>query len=160
MLSYFTKLTSSIMGSAVSKSETKVYTPKAPVDYSASFLSHLENSQESDYTRAQFAENFIQERVAAELKKLETEAVDNFKKTTSDALLTDDDSTVSVSKSSEKIEALNKQLHENAKLASVELGEGVTQARNSVIACLKENKGKSLNCWEEVEQFKKMVHGM
>lgn len=34
------------MGSAASKSETKVFTPKAPVDFSASFLSQLENSTE------------------------------------------------------------------------------------------------------------------
>jgi len=34
------------MGSSTSKPETKVFTPATPVDFSASFLSQLENSSE------------------------------------------------------------------------------------------------------------------
>lgn len=34
------------MGSNTSKPETKVFTPNIPVDFSASFLSQLESSQE------------------------------------------------------------------------------------------------------------------
>lgn len=148
------------MGSTASKSESKVFTPKAPVDYSASFLSHLENSQESDYTRSQYAENYIQERVASELKKLEAEAVQSFKDTTASVILKDTNNTVSVAKSNDKIAQLSQLLQENAKLVAVELGDDIVKARSSVIACLKDNKGKPLNCWDEVEQFKKLVHSM
>lgn len=34
------------MGSSASKPETKVFTPSTPIDFSASFLSQLENSSE------------------------------------------------------------------------------------------------------------------
>lgn len=148
------------MGSSASKPETKVYTPKAPVDFSASFLSQLENSQESDYTRAQYTEKYIQERVSAEIKNLEAEAIKKFQSTTSDALSKEGEAPLSVSSSNEKISKLNKVLQDSAKLVQVDLSDDIKNARQSVIACLKDNKGKPLNCWDEVEQFKKLVHSM
>lgn len=148
------------MGSSASKPETKVFTPTAPVDFSASFLSHLENSQESDYTRAQYTEKYIQERVASELKNLEAETIKKFHSTTSGALSKEGEATLSVNSSNERISNLNKILQDNAKLVQIELSEDIKNARQSVIACLKDNKGKPLNCWDEVEQFKKLVHSM
>ncbi|OBA22907.1 DUF1690-domain-containing protein [Metschnikowia bicuspidata var. bicuspidata NRRL YB-4993] len=148
------------MGSSASKPETKVFSPKAPVDYSASFLSHLENSQESDYTRAQFTESYIQERVAAELQKLELEAITKYQASASDALLKDGSDGASYSASNDKLLALSKTLQDNASLIKIELDEPVVIARQEVISCLKTNKGKALNCWDEVEQFKKLVHNL
>lgn len=148
------------MGSSASKPETKVFTPKAPVDFSASFLSHLENSQESDYTRSQYTEKYIQERVAAELKKLESDAITKFQNATADALLKEGEEKTSVASSNEKIAKLTEVLQESAKLVQVELSSDIQSARQSVIACLKDNQGKPLNCWDEVEQFKKLVHSM
>lgn len=148
------------MGLSVSKSETKVFTPKAPVDFSASFLSHLENSKESDYTRAQYAEKYIQDRVSSELKKLEDDAVKRFQQTTGDALLKDDGDKLSVNSLNEKVSNLKKLLHESAKLSQVELSADIKTARQSVISCLKDNEGRPLNCWDEVEQFKKLVHSI
>lgn len=148
------------MGSNVSKSETKVFTPKAPVDFSASFLSHLENSKESDYTRSQYTEKYIQERVASELKKLETDAILKFQETTAKSLDTSSDSTLSVQSSNEKIEKLTKLLEENAKKVQLELSDDIKNARLAVVACLKDNQGRPLNCWDEVEQFKNLVNSM
>lgn len=148
------------MGSSLSKSETKVFTPKAPVDFSASFLSHLENSQESDYTRSQYTEKYIQERVASELKKLEGQALEKFHNTTAIALSKEGEDKLSVKSSNEKISNLTKVLEESAKLAQVDLGSDIKDARQSVVACLKDNQGKPLNCWDEVEQFKKLVHSI
>lgn len=148
------------MGSSVSKSETKVFTPKAPVDFSASFLSHLENSQESDYTRSQYTEKYIQERVASELQKLEGEVVKKFQDSTSDALLKEGDDKLSVASSNEKIANLTKVLQDSAKLVQVEISDDIKNARQSVIACLKDNQGKPLNCWDEVELFRKLVNSM
>ncbi|SGZ46675.1 CIC11C00000003036 [Sungouiella intermedia] len=148
------------MGSSVSKSETKVFTPKAPVDFSASFLSHLENSQESDYTRSQYTEKYIQERVASELKNLEAETVEKFQATTGSSLLKEGDDKLSVKSSNEKISNLTKILQESAKLVQVELSSDIKDARQSVIACLKDNQGKPLNCWDEVDHFKSLVHSM
>lgn len=148
------------MGSSASKPETKVFTPNAPVDFSASFLSHLENSQESDYTRAQYAEKYIQERVAAELQKLEKEAIQKFQKSTSEALDKSKDTKTSVAISNQKINDLTKALQDNAKLIQVDVSDDIKNARSKVIACLKDNKGRSLNCWDEVEQFKTLVNSM
>lgn len=148
------------MGSSASKPETKVFTPEAPVDFSASFLSHLENSQESDYTRAQYTEKYIQDRVAAELKKLEAQTIDTFRNTTDLALVKSDDNKLSVASSNEKIAQLSKLLEESSKLVQVKVSEEIKTARDGVISCLKENHGKSLNCWDEVENFKKLVHSM
>lgn len=148
------------MGSTASKPETKVFTPNAPVDFSASFLSHLENSQESDYTRAQYTEKYIQDRVASELSKLETQAREQFQKATSESLDKTKDNTTSVAISNEKVQGLTKALQDSAKLILVELSDDIKKARGNVIACLKDNKGRALNCWDEVEQFKTLVNSM
>lgn len=148
------------MGSAASKPEAKVFTPSAPVDLSASFLAHLENSQESDYTRSQYTESYIQERVAKELTKLEAEAIEKFKKTASDSLLSDDGSKLLVSSSNDKIEALTKSLKDSAQKVKLEVPESLQKSKQTVLQCLKDNAGKPLNCWDEVEQFKKLVHGL
>lgn len=158
-LELITRLNAS-MGSTTSKPETKVFTPNAPVDFSASFLSHLENSQESDYTRAQYTEKYIQERVASELSKLEAEAQQKFKDATNNALEKSKDAKVSVAQSNEKVQLLTKALQESAKLIQVEVSEDIKKARSEVIACLKQNQGHSLNCWDEVEQFKTLVNSM
>lgn len=48
-------------------------------------------------------------------------------------------------------------LKENAELSKTKLGDNVVNAREAVALCLKENQGKSLNCWDEVESFRKLV---
>lgn len=146
------------MGSSTSKPDTKIFTPQAPVDFSALFLSQLENSTESDYSRAQNTEKYIQDRVAQEIKKLEAQAVKQFKDTTNSALLKDDDKpSISVPASNEKIQHLTKLMQENISLTKVEVSEEIKSTRDSVIKCLKDNEGKSLNCWDEVQKFNLLV---
>ncbi|ODV80397.1 DUF1690-domain-containing protein [Suhomyces tanzawaensis NRRL Y-17324] len=145
------------MGSATSKPETKVFTPSTPVDFSASFLSQLEGSAESDYSRAQHTEKYIQERVAAELSKLEQETIKRFQTTTSDSLLKDKADDVPIPSTNDKITKLTALLQENIKLAKVEVSDDIKSAREEVLKCLKENQGKTLNCWDEVEKFRKSV---
>ncbi|RLV91235.1 MICOS complex subunit MIC19 [Spathaspora sp. JA1] len=147
------------MGSNTSKPETKVFTPATPIDFSASFLSQLENTPESEFSRAQHTEKYIQERVAAELAKLEQQTIAQFQTTTNNALLTEQDkiTSPSVSELNDKITKLTETLQENAKLAKIEVPSSITTSRQEVINCLKENQGKSLNCWEEVEIFKNLV---
>ncbi|KAK6461957.1 hypothetical protein DFJ63DRAFT_207057 [Scheffersomyces coipomensis] len=146
------------MGSSTSKPETKVFTPSTPIDFSASFLSQLENSPESDYSRSQFTEKYIQERVAEELTKLEKQTIQSFQSTTKSALIpVDDKPEFSVPSSNEKIERLTNLLKENAQLSAISIPEDVLKAKNEVIQCIKENPGKSLNCWEEIESFRKLA---
>lgn len=148
------------MGSSASKPEAKVFTPAVPVEMSASFLAHLENSLESDYTRAQYTESYIQERVAKELAKIEAGAIEKFRTTVSDSLLKEDGSKLSVSSSNDKIGALTKSLQDSAKKVKLELPEAVLKSKQTVFQCLKDNAGKPLNCWDEVEEFKKLVHSL
>ncbi|CCG22411.1 Aim13 protein [Candida orthopsilosis Co 90-125] len=151
------------MGSNTSKPETKVFTPTTPVDFSSTFLSQLEQSPESDYSRAQYTEKYIQDRVAEELQKLETQTIKQFKQTTNDAINKDSNSSkskLSVIESNAKIAKLTKLLQDNAKLEQVNITPELKDSRDKVIACLKDNQGKSLNCWDEVETFKTLVRNL
>lgn len=119
---------------------------------------------QSDYSRSQYTEKYIQDRVAAELKKLEAETIQRFKDTTNNSLLKDGDKDskpeLSVPKANARITKLNSVLEENIKLAKVSVNDDVKIARDSVLKCLKENEGKSLNCWDEVKEFKKQVSNL
>lgn len=116
------------------------------------------NYSQSDYSRAQYTEKYIQERVASELKKLETETINKFQGSLKESVnKVDDKSTLNVNETNEKIDKLTKVLEANSQFFKVEVNDSLTKSRNSVIECLKENKGKSLNCWDEVEEFRKLV---
>ncbi|KAL6453914.1 MIC19 MICOS complex subunit MIC19 [Candida maltosa Xu316] len=146
------------MGSNSSKPETKVFTPETPIDFSATFLSQLETSPESDFSRAQYTEKYIQDRVASELSKLEKQTIKEFKNTTDKAILKDEgEAKLSVASVNEKIGKLTDLLKENASLAKIVTPANVQESRDAVIKCLKDNQGKSLNCWDEVEGFKQLV---
>jgi altered-inheritance-of-mitochondria protein 13 len=134
-----------------------VFTPSTPIDFSSSFLSQLESSPESDYSRAQYTEKYIQERVAQELTKLEKEAIAKFQNTTDLATGKDVEPQLSVLAANEKITKLTDLLNENIKLAKTEIDDKTKLARLSVIECLRNNEGKTLNCWDEVENFKNLV---
>ena len=111
------------------------------------------------FLRAQYTEKYIQDRVAAELAKLEKQTISSFKEATDNAILKDDpeDQKLSVAATNDKIAKLTNTLKENALLGKVVIPQNVEESRNAVISCLKENQGKSLNCWEEVETFKRLV---
>ncbi|CAH6718640.1 MICOS complex subunit Mic19p [[Candida] jaroonii] len=146
------------MGSTTSKPEQKVFTPSAPIDFSASFLSQLENSKESDYSRSQYTEKYIQDRVQQELTKLERETILKFQDTVNDSILPEDSKDlISVEKSNDKITSLKKLMQENIELTKVEVSKEITSSRDLVLKCLKDNEGRSLNCWEEVQKFKQLV---
>lgn len=41
-----------------------------------------------------------------------------------------------------------------------DVDEGVEKAKNEVVKCLRENDRRPLDCWKEVEAFKKEVRRM
>ena len=66
----------------------------------------------------------------------------------------------SSSKLDEKLNELTKKLEEinsHRHFQTPGIDEQVVQNKSLVISCLKKNKGRPLNCWEEVENFKKIV---
>lgn len=146
------------MGSTASTPEQKIFTPQAPIDFSASFLSQLENSQESDYSRSQYTEKYIQDRVKQELTKLEAQTIKSFRTTLNNNILANDDlDNHSVAVNNDKIQQLKQLLKHNLESTTVVINDDVKHARQNVIACLKDNEGKSLNCWDEVQKFKTLI---
>lgn len=100
--------------------------------------------------------------MAAELARLEKEAVALFRATAKSAIVDKPTSKSGVPEQSshaigEKIKKLTAMLKENAELSKTKLSDNVVNAREAVALCLKENQGKSLNCWDEVESFRKLV---
>jgi len=98
------------------------------------------------------------------LQKLEQQTIKKFKQTTNDAIANDKSdsskSKLSVAESSAKIAKLTQLLQENAKLEQVDITPQVKDSREQVIKCLKDNQGKSLNCWDEVETFRTLVRNL
>lgn len=54
-----------------------------------------------------------------------------------------------------EIESLRHKLQERRKVR--DLPESVERTRNEVVRCLRENDRRPLDCWQEVEAFKKEV---
>lgn len=99
--------------------------------------------------------------MAAELTKLEKETVARFRETTNKAVSSDDlRPEVSVPKANERITKLTQLLKDNVKLAQIDVGDDVRKSRELVAKCLADNEGRSLNCWAEVEEFRKLVHNL
>lgn len=80
-----------------------------------------------------------------------------FQSTLKESLAKDDKQTISVAQTNAKIDELAKVLEANQQFIKVDADAKVTSQREKVLACLKENKGKALNCWEEVELFKQLT---
>jgi altered-inheritance-of-mitochondria protein 13 len=125
---------------------------------------------QTDSSRAKTLELHIQSRVASELKKLSSEA---------DKALSDIHSKISSEEtpSSEKsagdslrqlsresvtrdVEGLREKLEKRKKLKAIEDidNDGALQAaRDEVVKCLRGNDRRALDCWKEVQAFKKEV---
>lgn len=98
---------------------------------------------------------------------MEKETIKQFKATTNEAILkdskdkkSDSSSQLSVTASDEKIAKLTQLLKENAELEKANITPQIKESRDNVIKCLKDNQGKSLNCWDQVEAFNKLVRDL
>lgn len=174
--------TESIMGSNTSKvgagaEKQQVYTPLTQIDFSQSLVSQLDSSKESDYVTKQNAEKFIEKKVSQRLSNLEVETLKKFEDTLNNSLLSDDDKDavdgISSSSLNNQIESLNKKLtlFDQLELQKLEkyggakgksdkkTDNGSISIKAKLTECLLANKGKPLNCYEEMEEFKKLVMG-
>ncbi|QLQ78419.1 hypothetical protein HG537_0A06660 [Torulaspora globosa] len=149
------------MGSQPSKSgEVKVFQPQTQIDFSEALLAQLESSKESDYSRRQLAERYVEQRVSDRLAELEEDTLKKFENRLESSLLKGDsaDEGLSSAALNEKIEQLNQKLglfQDRDDAQRTKYAENDT--RKALHKCLIENKGKPLNCYEEIEQFKKVV---
>ncbi|ESZ91614.1 putative altered inheritance of mitochondria protein 13, mitochondrial [Sclerotinia borealis F-4128] len=123
--------------------------------------------QKSDSTRAKTLELHIQARVASELKKLQERASKDFEELTT-KLSNEESSPPSEEKSAgdslrqlgrnavqKDVEGLRKKLEQRKKVQ--DLDEGVEKAKSEVVRCLRENDRRPLDCYKEVEAFRREV---
>lgn len=148
------------MGSSTSKEpQTKTFIPKTPVEFSSSLLAQLDNSTESDYTRQQYAETYIQQRVKNELEKLEKLKLDQLDDELTRNLLPDENDA-----NGSTVASINEKLNKmSEKLAELNARTGRSNptleiAESEIVKCLKDNKGKPLNCWDIAQDFQKAVN--
>ncbi|EHL02519.1 hypothetical protein GLAREA_01912 [Glarea lozoyensis ATCC 20868] len=157
------------MGSGSSKPATAptshVWTSDTPVRFSPDLVDSLQNSPESDSTRAKTLELHIQSRVAEELKKLQSRASADFEDTISKISAPEPkkdgksagDTLRDLGREAVQndVSELRKKLESRKKLSEVD--EGVEKAKGEVVRCLRDNDRRPLDCWREVETFKAEV---
>ncbi|CAN6632106.1 MICOS complex subunit Mic19p [Trichomonascus vanleenenianus] len=143
------------MGARQSKEEPKVFLPKTPTEFSPSLLTKLDSSLESDYTRSQYTESYIQERVQEELRKKQAEATAALKEAVTSLKEGPSEDKENSNTLREKLVALKEQL--DARPKPREHSKELIQAREELVKCFKDNKGKPLKCLDEVEAFKSQV---
>ncbi|QSZ34868.1 hypothetical protein DSL72_007727 [Monilinia vaccinii-corymbosi] len=171
------------MGSGASKPEqppkAQVWASETPVRFSAQLIDSLQASSEppkktnilarypkTDSTRAKTLELHIQARVASELQKLQERASKDFEELT--AKLAAEDAAPSAEKSAgdslrrlgrdavqKDVEGLRKKLEQRKKVQ--ELDEGVEKAKSEVVRCLRDHDRRPLDCYREVEAFRREV---
>ncbi|OAP61435.1 hypothetical protein AYL99_03638 [Fonsecaea erecta] len=173
------------MGAGQSKpdeSTKHVFTSDTPIQFSQELIDSLQASSETNSTRAKTLELHIAQRVAAELEKIrnhEASVLEEARKKIATSGETDSDSSLlqispkdllpgsvgdedkkapSSQKVQQEIEKLKQTLGQRKTLR--EVPKEVENARQDVISCLRINDRKPLDCWKEVEIFKREVRKM
>ncbi|KAJ9572817.1 Protein of Unknown function (DUF1690) [Nakaseomyces glabratus] len=158
------------MGAQASKSTDPVaptlFTPQSKIEFSQALLSQLEDVSEMDYSRKEYAEKCIEQKISCRLSELEVETLRKFKDTLNDSMQTDSDdgsnkNTACTGKLNEKLTDLSQKLEAFKKLEEdkkqkfgLEEKEG---PRAKLTECLIKNKGKPLNCVDEIAAFKEFM---
>ncbi|GAB7344962.1 hypothetical protein MBLNU457_3392t1 [Dothideomycetes sp. NU457] len=163
-----------------------VFSAESPVRFSQSVVNSLQNSPETDSTRARNQELLIQSRVTSELEKLRDQeasrlssiateltssngsapssdssneiTVDSIKHKVVNAVSgskSDDGSTRSSDSVNHEVEALRAKLEKRKQIDKTD--KGVEKAKEDLVSCLRMNDRRPLDCWEQVEEFKKEV---
>lgn len=149
------------MGSQASKeSETKVFVPETKVDFTSTLLAQLDASTETDYIRKQLADKYLEQKVSERLVELEVETLKKFEDKLNTSLLTDiseSNNELSSKGLSEKIDKLNERLCRLKQAQEAKTTDELKNLESSLVNCLLQHNDKPLNCYEEIQKFKKMV---
>jgi altered-inheritance-of-mitochondria protein 13 len=119
---------------------------------------------QTDTTRAQTLELHIQARVADELKRLQSRqdaALKEAQEKLSQTPIPEDEkasSKLSSQSVNKEVDTLRARLEQRKKVRDVPTE--VERARSDVVRCLREHDRRPLDCWQEVETFKKEVRRM
>lgn len=150
------------MGSQTSRPSLTNITPNVQFDASDDVIKQLGGS-ETDFAKREDAECFIEGKISDRLLELERDTLKKFEdRLDKSLLLTDVDvGTLSSKSLDEKIGALSlkidlyKQLDSDIRKDFLEKDKDNTEKK--LTECLLKNKGKPLNCFELMEQFRKIT---
>ncbi|KAK6333592.1 hypothetical protein TWF718_011398 [Orbilia javanica] len=119
-------------------------------------MNSLQQSPESDKTRERLASLDVQKRVADELQRLQNKE-DQVSKITDEQIAKEsmDDHQIDRSSVTRSISTLSQKLRDQS--GSAGQSEAVKQAEAAVVRCLRLNDRRPLDCWREVEEFKREV---
>ncbi|KAH9864900.1 hypothetical protein IAQ61_008845 [Plenodomus lingam] len=158
-----------------------VFAPEHPVRFSNGLVDSIQKNTFTDSARSKAQELQYQQRLTAELEKMRQEELDNFSKfsetlstesaqpsepslvdritdaTSSQATLADKQRQQTMSRDSviKEIENLKAKLDKRKKLEQVD--QDLSKAKEAVVACLRTYDRRPLDCWKEVEAFKREV---
>ncbi|KAI1006424.1 hypothetical protein K3495_g1795 [Podosphaera aphanis] len=159
------------MGSSTSKTataspKTQLWSNETPVQFSPNLVESLQQSPESDSTRAKALELHIQSRVNAELRRLQAIAAKEYADL--QAKISAEESDVTQEKSAgdilrnlgrevvqDEIRGLKSKLEQRKQVR--ELDESVASVKQDLVSCLTENKKRPLDCWATVQKFREEV---
>lgn len=139
----------------------RTITRYAPQCYDSDCEMELIGELQTDASRQALLEAQIQARVHAELQKLQSQqsaALSKAHEAIASASPEPKDNEKSRDGVNAQVQELRKQLEARKQIKN--LPEGVETARGEVIRCLRENDRRPLDCWAEVESFKKEVKKM
>jgi len=120
-------------------------------------------AEQTDISRQQAAELLVQQRVAAELKRLREQEIEALREVqqrlSAEPDLAEDQqqhqTSITRQQVAKQIDDLRSKLEERRQVRP--LPESVEKARSEVVRCLREHDRRPLNCWQEVEAFKEEV---
>ncbi|KAK6526661.1 hypothetical protein TWF281_009865 [Arthrobotrys megalospora] len=119
-------------------------------------MNSLQQSPESDTTRERSASLDVQNRVAEELKRLQDKE-DQISKITDEHIAKESVGDPQIDRDSvaRSIATLSQKLRNQS--GSLDQSEVVKRAETAVVRCLRLNDRRPLDCWKEVEEFKREV---
>ncbi|CCH59934.1 hypothetical protein TBLA_0C01190 [Henningerozyma blattae CBS 6284] len=145
----------------------KTFVPETQkqIDLTQALITELDGSDETNYVRKQQAELYIERRVQERLAQLESTALNYFDGTLEDSTLkdikeekADGSQTLSTTSLQNNINDLNSKLKLFLDRDLDKTKSNVNNENKSkLVQCLRDNKGKPLNCYHEFEEFRKTI---
>ncbi|KAG1470173.1 hypothetical protein G6F56_002838 [Rhizopus delemar] len=139
------------MGLSQSKAQAEpivFINPNVPVQFTSSFIHSLEKKVEetTEKAEARQVEALVRVKVAEELEKMKKVEAE-----IGSTLSAKEPSTI---ESNSQIDTMIKNIQ---RASAKELPLEIKEKQEKVVACYRENKDKSLNCWKQVVDFKQAV---
>lgn len=145
----------------MSLQETKPFPTLTPVQFSPNLLDSLDKSTESTITRQERQSQAIAKQVGQNLDNLLKEKSEKLDSKINSKLLAppsnvDSEKYKGSPELNSKLDSIYKNLQQSAE-AKIAKSSDVLSAEKQVTHCLLKNKGTPLNCWDEVQKFKKLA---